>query len=119
MQGAHITCSCPREEKLPVLELLFIHTQRQKVRDLGGMSIGAPDFPESQRQTNYQERRELDEQRKQAWIDKYAAEAKEMSERTEAEAADDCREVPAENEEAKAKTNFEHMKKKTPLTSQD
>ena len=28
--GAHIDCSCPREMKIPVLELKFLHSQRNK-----------------------------------------------------------------------------------------
>jgi hypothetical protein len=63
-QGAHISCSCPREEKLPKLELLFIYKQREKTEEIGGMHTGRPDFPESTRQATYLVRKQAEEQGK-------------------------------------------------------
>ena len=49
--GAHITCSCSREVKIPTMELRFILDQREKVGLKGGqMLIAGPDRKESVRQ---------------------------------------------------------------------
>ena len=61
-QGAHISCTCPKKEKLPKLELLFIHSQREKTGDKGGMRIGNQDFPESHRQDAYMKRKHAEDQ---------------------------------------------------------
>ena len=44
---AHTACSCLKEEKIPVIELLFIRDQR--ARNTAGLSIGLVDIVESQR----------------------------------------------------------------------
>ena len=47
----HITCNCVREEKLPLLELGFIYSQRSKRGEKGGMQIsGVIDKNETARQ---------------------------------------------------------------------
>ena len=51
LEGAHITCSCLRQFKIPTMELRFIHDQRQKVGLRGGeMVIGGTDRKEATRQ---------------------------------------------------------------------
>ena len=49
--GAHITCTCPREVKLPVLELLFMKTQQDKVGAKGAMRLS--DVVDSKEQKRY------------------------------------------------------------------
>ncbi|KAG7170868.1 hypothetical protein Hamer_G012430 [Homarus americanus] len=64
---AHIDCSCSREMKIPVKELLYIKGQREKVGSVGPHQIGPVDIPEHRRQvaaTQRQERREAEERRK-------------------------------------------------------
>ena len=49
--GAHIFCSCPREYKIPSMELKFILDQREKIGFRGGeMQIGGADKVEAARQ---------------------------------------------------------------------
>ena len=49
--GAHITCSCPRVDKIPIKELLFIMDQREKVGLNGGQKqIGRAGKVEVRRQ---------------------------------------------------------------------
>ena len=40
-QGVHIKCSCPRDMKLPVKDLLFLKTQREKTSSKGAMMISS------------------------------------------------------------------------------
>ena len=57
--GAHITCSCLRQDKIPSMELMFILDQRQKVGLTGGdMQMGNADKVEARRQAD-QEKRKL------------------------------------------------------------
>ena len=49
--GAHVTCSCLRQFKIPTMELMFILDQREKVGLKGGeMQIGGADRVEATRQ---------------------------------------------------------------------
>ena len=56
---AHIACSCLKEEKIPVIELLFIRDQR--ARNKAGLSIGLFDAVESQKMQEKFDRKDLDE----------------------------------------------------------
>ena len=38
--GAHITCQCVHEEKLPVIDLKFLKSQRQKCGEKGTIVMG-------------------------------------------------------------------------------
>ena len=58
--GGHIDCTCPREAKLPVQELAWLHSQRMKEGDYSTMFIGVEDKKETERQIKYQERKKLD-----------------------------------------------------------
>ena len=40
---AHALCTCLKEEKVPVLELQWLHSQRLKVGEKGGMQMGSGD----------------------------------------------------------------------------
>ena len=74
---------CTREEKLPNLELLFIHKQREKIGDKGEIMIAAPDITESQRQTAYQERRLAEELRRERAEENTVTESDELLQRSE------------------------------------
>jgi hypothetical protein len=54
----HISCSCSKDMKIPVKELVFINSQRKKVGSVGQHQIGLPDLPEHRRQTKKQTRQE-------------------------------------------------------------
>ncbi|KAG7158477.1 hypothetical protein Hamer_G027622, partial [Homarus americanus] len=43
--NSHIDCGCPREKKIPVLELEFIKAQRQKAKELGDCSFHSRKVP--------------------------------------------------------------------------
>ena len=60
---AHSDCVCLREQKLPELDLLFIHMQRQKIGEKGALFISTPDFKDSKRQVKKQSRKDLEKER--------------------------------------------------------
>ena len=55
---AHVFCSCPRDEKIPYMELEFILSQRRKVGERGTMQISSVDRPEAVRRKTKFERKE-------------------------------------------------------------
>ena len=59
-----INCICVKEFKIPVLELPFIRAQRLKVGDKCVYQMGADDKPESKRQQDTLDRKDLDLKRK-------------------------------------------------------
>ena len=56
--GAHVDCSCLREEKIPVMELGFILDQRSKTGHTGKIQMGRADLPETFRQRDNKLRKE-------------------------------------------------------------
>ena len=46
----HITCVCPKDQKIPVLEVSFIDIQRKKIGEKSGTMISNVDKKESMRQ---------------------------------------------------------------------
>ena len=49
--GAHLpSCSCPREKKIPQIELQFVKSQQEKKREKDGMQMTTKDFKEDARQ---------------------------------------------------------------------
>lgn len=42
-KGVHISCTCPRDMKVPVEELAWLHSQRLKVGERGGMQMSVAD----------------------------------------------------------------------------
>ena len=46
--GAHIGCSCTLVEKVPVLDLLWLHSQRAKVGEKSAMQMGLCDQKETE-----------------------------------------------------------------------
>lgn len=54
----HMSCSCSKDMKIPVKELVFINSQREKVGSVGQHQIGLPDLPEYRRQIKKQKRQE-------------------------------------------------------------
>ena len=59
-KGAHIECSCTKEEKIPVIELLFIRDQRNRVK--GGLGIGSADHKETAKVVAKQARKAFDDE---------------------------------------------------------
>jgi hypothetical protein len=71
LQNAHICCSCPREEKLPVLDLAFLKAQREKEGEKGRMMITSTvDMKEQERQEKMLARKQLIQSRSKNRKDK-------------------------------------------------
>ena len=61
----HCNCKCPKDAKIPQLELQFIRDQRCKTGVRGKMQIGVRDAVETARQVKAAQREELEKKRKQ------------------------------------------------------
>ena len=57
----HICCSCPREKKIPKIELEWIYDQKSKKGRKGKMQLARVDLPESQRLSKKQQRKSEEE----------------------------------------------------------
>ena len=88
--GAHITCTCPKEVKIPVLELLFMKMQQDKVGEKGAMRIS--DLVDSKEQKRYEKK----EARKTQREDVLPAKREEKRQRVEEELK--AREIAEESE---------------------
>ncbi|MCP4393106.1 MAG: hypothetical protein GY804_02395 [Alphaproteobacteria bacterium] len=55
---AHVSCGCPKVEKIPLMELQFILSQRRKKGERGTMQIASVDRPEAVRRKTMLERKE-------------------------------------------------------------
>ena len=61
--GAHLpSCSCPREKKIPQIELQFVKSQREKKSEKDGMQMSLEDFKEDARQNKAASRKEKEKQ---------------------------------------------------------
>nr|XP_047140650.1 uncharacterized protein LOC124815868 [Hydra vulgaris] len=49
-QQAHITCNCSKEFKIPIIDIFYIKTERDKVGARGLLQISSKDFPEHNKQ---------------------------------------------------------------------
>ena len=58
--GGHITCSCTREVKLPVLELEWVYHQRAKVGEVSARAMVGVDVVETRKQEKTEKRKEQD-----------------------------------------------------------
>ncbi|KAG7162101.1 hypothetical protein Hamer_G010758, partial [Homarus americanus] len=63
--NSHIDCGCPREKKIPVLELEFIKAQRTKAEGQGSMQMGSIDYSETKKQIANAKKREQIREREQ------------------------------------------------------
>ncbi|KAG7176475.1 hypothetical protein Hamer_G029564, partial [Homarus americanus] len=63
--NSHIDCGCPREKKIPVLELEFIKAQRTKAESQGSMQMGSIDYSETKKQIANAKKREQIREREQ------------------------------------------------------
>ena len=61
--SVHIDCHCPRESKIPQLDLPFVKDQRGKTGTKGQMQMGLPDAQETARQLKAMKRKEVEERR--------------------------------------------------------
>ena len=85
-QGAHTTCSCAKESKIPVLELRFLLAQREKLGEKGSMKISVRvDMIEQKKKNKQQARRELDIARLENKNEKEGEVNQELDERRELE----------------------------------
>ena len=61
--GAHLpSCSCPREKKIPQIELQFVKSQREKKSEKDGMQMSLDDFKEDARQKKAASQKEKEKQ---------------------------------------------------------
>ena len=82
-QGAHIDCTCVKEVKLPLLELKFLDTQRQKIGEQGSMMIsGTKDMVEQVKQVKKLSRKEQVQSRVDEKTAKEQRESQELDERS-------------------------------------
>ncbi|KAG7163047.1 hypothetical protein Hamer_G002105, partial [Homarus americanus] len=63
--NSHIDCGCPREKKIPVLELEFIKAQRTKAEGQRSMQMGSIDYSETKKQIANAKKREQIREREQ------------------------------------------------------
>ena len=50
--GAHLSkdCKCPKDQKVPVLDLQWLRSQRDKQEEMGGMQMSATDYVDTKKQ---------------------------------------------------------------------
>ena len=63
---AHVSCACPKEQKIPVIELAFLLAQRQKSGEFSMHQIASADRQETKRQKKALKRKLDDERKKEA-----------------------------------------------------
>jgi hypothetical protein len=79
---AHLpSCSCPKEAKIPKLELLYVKSQRAKKTEKEGMQLGLEDVKEDIRQKKEVARKEKDKKGKEKKALKIELEEIELEER--------------------------------------
>ena len=83
--GGHLTCSCPKENKIPKIELLFVKSQRAKDGERGGMQIASVDVKEDLRQRKEAARKGSAISTAAKTNEKEKTKAKELAERVEEE----------------------------------
>lgn len=59
---AHIQCNCPRDKKIPVLELEWMYHQRGKKKELSSMPMAGVDQVETERQNKAAKRKQLEQE---------------------------------------------------------
>ena len=74
----HIVCSCPKESKIPELELEFMHDQRSKTGVKGKLMIAGKDKVETARQQKLLQRQLKEKQRREEREAKEAAREEEL-----------------------------------------
>ena len=81
----HINCNCPREAKIPKLDLPFIKDQRQKCGSKGQLQMALKDQKETTRQVEADKRKKKEEEREETRKKKQKKEEEELRSREEAE----------------------------------
>ncbi|ESN91906.1 hypothetical protein HELRODRAFT_181960 [Helobdella robusta] len=79
-QKVHINCNCARDQKIPVIELMFIKAQKAKQGSISIHMIANKDVPETRRQEaklQRQEIRSLSEQKRARKLKENARKEKE------------------------------------------
>ena len=62
LMGAHIRCSCPLASKVPVMELRWLYSQRNKKGEYSDMMMGSEDRVETERQIKSAKRKTDEEE---------------------------------------------------------
>ena len=97
---AHTLCSCTKDEKVPVLELEWLRSQREKIGEKGGMQMASVDLPfTKQVQKKEQNKARKDEARKKREV-KEKSLAEDLKQRQEEELLqsqeEDCQDIDME-----------------------
>ena len=105
--SVHLNCSCPRESKIPKLDLAFMKDQQEKTGTKGRFQMAQGDSAETARQLKATKRKEIEEKATAEKEAKRKKEQEELQERMEEELHDRLAEEMMENE--KANLNEEDM----------
>ena len=101
--GAHISCSCSKDKKIPVCELQYIKDQREKVGSKGQQQISTVDRVEHGRQVRAKkriEKREEAEQKRKEKVEKAEARCEEGRKEAERFLASDDKETEDDDDDA-------------------
>ena len=82
---AHTLCSCSKEEKVPVLELEWLRSQREKIGEKGGMQMASADIPFSKQLQKTEENQTRKDEARQKREAKAEAKEEELKQRLEEE----------------------------------
>ena len=82
---AHTMCSCSRAEKVPVLELEWLRSQREKIGEKGGMQMASADHPFSKHLLKTEENKRRKDEAKKKREAKVQCHEEELLERQEEE----------------------------------
>lgn len=131
-QGAHISCSCPREAKIPILELRFILAQRKKTGEKSEMMITKVvdkeeqtkvekklkrENEERERAERKQEKERMDKELLEAGAEETLAELEEAEEGREEEVIESEEEIIDNFKEASVSKSHRNMVELTGLAS--
>ena len=94
--SVHIDCNCPRDSKVPKLELPYLKDQREKVGKKGNFQMGSKDAKETANQVKQIKKRELEAERIERREAKRRHEEEELLERVKA-AEEEEAEIEGEN----------------------
>ena len=105
---AHVKCVCPRDQKLPEIELAFLKAQREKVGEISAYQMGPHDVKETARQRKTLKRKEVDKEREERQLKKQREESKQDLQLIDDEIKDDTTVEEDETEEAGPSSVSEH-----------
>ncbi|XP_065663964.1 uncharacterized protein LOC136085927 [Hydra vulgaris] len=97
--GAHITCICPRERKIPIIELVYIKAQREKIGSFSSYQLGPADLMESKRFKKVQSCKRRREEEKQTREKKHTTQEENNTQNEQDNEHDNYKEFESEENE--------------------